>query len=60
MVTALKDDLLYRWHDGGRYQLLGVEFYESDQALLEGARIFREGDPLTCYDGGDEPTTVTE
>ena len=59
MATAIKENLT-PWDDGGRYELLGVEFYESDQALLEGARIFREGDPLTCYDGGDVPTTTTE
>jgi hypothetical protein len=59
MATAIKGDLT-PWDDGGRYELLGVEFYESEQAFLEGARIFGGGDSLTCYDGGDEPTAATE
>jgi len=36
------------WEDGGRYELLGVEFFESQTSALQGATIFRPGEPISC------------
>jgi hypothetical protein len=49
IATASKPDLSV-WHDGGRYELLGVEFFESDPGTsqLAGATIFRSSEEVNC------------
>jgi len=44
-------------HDGGKYQLLGTEFFESPagSALLSGALVFEPGETPTCACGGNGP-----
>ena len=52
-ATAVKPDLS-AWDDGGRYELLGVEFFESDGATISGATLFDSADAVTCEDGGPQ------
>ncbi len=35
-------------HDGGVYELLGVEFFESSSAALEAATVFSSEEDITC------------
>ncbi|MEK7757503.1 MAG: hypothetical protein AAB385_09875, partial [Planctomycetota bacterium] len=49
-ATAVKPDLS-AWDDGGRYELLGVEVFESIGDAVFGAAIFDSAETLTC--GGD-------
>lgn len=49
-ATAVKPDLS-AWDDGGRYELLGIEVFESIGDALFGATIFDGAESLTC--GGD-------
>jgi hypothetical protein len=49
-ATAVKPNLS-AWDDGGRYELLGVEFFESDGATISGATLFDSADAVTCGDG---------
>lgn len=46
--TEFRAEDLSAWDDGGRYELLGVEFYESVGATLKGVTIFESADELTC------------
>ena len=46
-ATAVKPDLS-AWDDGGRYELLGVEVFESTGGAVSGAKIFYPAEPLTC------------
>lgn len=48
LATELKPEDLSAWDDGGRYELLGVEFYESTGAALKGVTIFESAGALTC------------
>jgi hypothetical protein len=50
LATAVKPDLS-AWDDGGRYELLGVEVFESIGDAVIGATIFDNVESLTC--GGD-------
>jgi hypothetical protein len=52
IVTETKPDDLSAWHDGGRYELLGVEFYESNGETLKGVTLFESEEALTCEVGG--------
>lgn len=36
------------WEDGGRYELLGVEFFETEASVLQGATIFRSEGAVVC------------
>jgi hypothetical protein len=47
VVTELQEDL-GAWEDGARYELLGVEFFESEGGDVSGATIFRSLEELTC------------
>ena len=49
-ATAVKPDLS-AWDDGGRYELLGVEVFESTGGAVSGATIFDNVESLNC--GGD-------
>jgi len=49
-ATAVKPNLS-AWDDGGRYELLGVEFFEADGATISGATLFDSADVVTCEDG---------
>ncbi len=53
IATAVKPDLS-AWDDGGRYELLGVEFFESNGATVTGATLFGSADALTCNDGNSD------
>jgi len=46
-ATAVKPDLS-AWDDGGRYELLGVEIFESTGGVVSGATIFDSAESLTC------------
>ncbi len=46
-ATAVKPDLS-SWDDGGRYELLGVEVFESTAGEVLGATIFDSAAALTC------------
>jgi hypothetical protein len=48
-ATAVKPDLS-AWDDGGRYELLGVEVFESTDGVVSGATIFDNAETLTCGD----------
>ena len=48
--TATKPDLS-AWDDGGRYELLGVEVFESTGNVVSGATIFHIAETLTCNGG---------
>jgi len=54
IATAIKPDLS-AWEDGGRYQLLGAEFYESSPGTsrLNGATVFTTADDVSCDDCND-------
>jgi hypothetical protein len=52
IATETKLPDLSAWDDGGRYELLGVEFYESNGATLKGVTIFESEEALTCEVGG--------
>ena len=54
IATALQADNLASCHDGGRYEILGVEFFESaaGTAAVAGATILSEA-PETCCDQGE-------
>jgi|CXWL01.1.fsa_nt_gi hypothetical protein len=52
IATETRNDDLSPWDDGGRYELLGVEFYESTGATLKGVTIFESEEALTCEDEG--------
>jgi len=54
IATALQADNLASCHDGGRYEILGVEFFESaaGTAAVAGATILSEA-PETCCDLGE-------
>lgn len=53
LATATRPDLS-AWDDGGRYELLGVEFFETENAVLKGVTIFESADAVEC-EGGEEP-----
>ncbi len=53
IATAVKPNLS-AWDDGGRYELLGVEFFESVDAPLRGATLFGSANEVTCDDGGKD------
>jgi len=46
-ATAVKPDFS-AWDDGGRYELLGVEIFESIGDVVSGATIFDSAESLTC------------
>lgn len=50
LATASKPDLS-AWDDGGRYELLGVEFFESASGALKGVTLFETAEAVTCQDG---------
>jgi len=52
IATETKPGDLSAWDDGGRYELLGVEFYESVGGTFQGVTIFNSEDELTCGDDG--------
>ena len=54
LATALRADGLTTCHDGGRYQILGVEFFESDSEpdTVDGAAVLRAA-PETCCNLGE-------
>ncbi|MCH7994198.1 MAG: hypothetical protein IIB57_07110, partial [Planctomycetes bacterium] len=54
LATALRADRLTTCHDGGRYQILGVEFFGGAEgsASVAGATILRAA-PETCCDLGE-------
>ncbi len=54
LATETRPVDLTGWDDGGRYELLGVEFFESVGATLKGVTIFESEDALTCEDGGNQ------
>ncbi len=54
LATEFRRDDLSAWDDGGRYELLGVEFYESVGATLKGVTLFQSLDELTCDNGGTD------
>jgi hypothetical protein len=45
---ATLSGLLGVWEDGGRYELLGVEFFETEASVLQGATIFRSEGAVVC------------
>ena len=48
IATAAKPDYT-AWDDGGRYELLGVEFYETEEpGSLRNATIFSSDTDITC------------
>jgi hypothetical protein len=51
-ATAVKPDLS-AWDDGGRYELLGVEVFESIGDAVFGAAIFDSAETLTCGDDAE-------
>jgi hypothetical protein len=54
LATETRPEDLSAWDDGGRYELLGVEFFESVGATLKGVTIFESEAALTCEDAGTE------
>jgi hypothetical protein len=50
IATASRGPLMGPWHDGGRYELLGVEFFESapGTAQLAGATLFTASGDVNC------------
>ncbi len=54
IATETRPGDLSAWHDGGRYELLGVEFYESNGATLKGVTVFETEEALTCENEGKE------
>ena len=49
IATALNfKDPNFLWDDGGRYQLLGVELFESEGSSLQGATLFDYEELITC------------
>jgi hypothetical protein len=52
LATASKPDLS-AWDDGGRYELLGVEFYESVNGTLKGVTLFESAEAVTCSNGDE-------
>ena len=48
IATETKLSDLSAWDDGGRYELLGVEFFESNGATLKGVTLFTTKAALTC------------
>lgn len=48
IATAVKPDLVNVWHDGARYELVGVEFFETEASALQGATIFHSRGEVTC------------
>lgn len=51
IATAVKPNLT-AWDDGGRYELVGVEFFESTNGTVEGATIFTSAEQVTCGEDG--------
>ena len=54
LATETRPEDLSAWDDGGRYELLGVEFFESVGATLKGVTIFESEEALACEGGGTE------
>jgi hypothetical protein len=50
LATASKPDLS-AWDDGGRYELLGVEIFESVGGDLKGVTLFDSAEAVTCSEG---------
>lgn len=56
LATETRPEDLSAWDDGGRYQLLGVEFFESVGGSLKGVTIFESEAALTCEDETEDET----
>lgn len=54
LATESRPEDLSAWDDGGRYELLGVEFFESVGATLKGVTIFDSEDDLECNEEKSE------